>query len=147
MYVCSLWALALELCLYHSERGLYCTAAFAYMEISSALRLAVTISAEWKMPPERRLHVPPALPFLFFLPVLCSQAELQQVAESLRQSTKQLCRNLKDNPNVQENMAKVSVQTPARLSLISCRQFQLFPIFFFRAAVQTHYLVQSAEPR
>ncbi len=35
------------------------------------------------------------------------QAELQQVAEALRQSTKQLCRNLKDNPNVQENMAKV----------------------------------------
>jgi hypothetical protein len=36
-----------------------------------------------------------------------TQAELQQVAEALRQSTKQLCRNLKDNPNVQENMAKV----------------------------------------
>jgi NTP pyrophosphatase (non-canonical NTP hydrolase) len=35
------------------------------------------------------------------------QAELQQVAEALRQSTKQLCRNLKDNPNVAENMAKV----------------------------------------
>ena len=36
------------------------------------------------------------------------QAELQQVAEALRQSTKQLCRNLKDNPNVAENMAKVA---------------------------------------
>jgi len=29
------------------------------------------------------------------------------VSEALRQSTKQLCRNLKDNPNVQENMQKV----------------------------------------
>lgn len=37
----------------------------------------------------------------------CTQAELRQVAEQLRQSTKQLCRNLKDNPNVAENMAKV----------------------------------------
>lgn len=36
-----------------------------------------------------------------------AQAELQQVAEALRASTKQLCRNLKDNPNVAENMAKV----------------------------------------
>ncbi len=29
------------------------------------------------------------------------------MAEALRQSTKQLCRNLKDNPNVAENMLKV----------------------------------------
>ena len=38
------------------------------------------------------------------------QAELLQVAESLRQSTRQLCRNLKDNPNVAENMAKVAME-------------------------------------
>jgi hypothetical protein len=37
----------------------------------------------------------------------CKQGALQQVAEELRQSTKQLCRNLKDNPNVADNMAKV----------------------------------------
>lgn len=47
------------------------------------------------------------------------QAELQQVAEALRQSTKQLCRNLKDNPNVAENMAKVAAERQALQLLIN----------------------------
>uniref|UniRef100_A0A6S8JR28 Dynein regulatory complex protein 9 n=1 Tax=Dunaliella tertiolecta TaxID=3047 RepID=A0A6S8JR28_DUNTE len=48
-----------------------------------------------------------------------NQAELQHVAESLRQSTKQLCRNLKDNPNVQENMAKVATERQSLAMLMS----------------------------
>eukprot|EP00197_Chlamydomonas_leiostraca_P007849 CAMPEP_0202859022 /NCGR_PEP_ID=MMETSP1391-20130828/1320_1 /ASSEMBLY_ACC=CAM_ASM_000867 /TAXON_ID=1034604 /ORGANISM="Chlamydomonas leiostraca, Strain SAG 11-49" /LENGTH=393 /DNA_ID=CAMNT_0049538019 /DNA_START=96 /DNA_END=1274 /DNA_ORIENTATION=+ len=48
-----------------------------------------------------------------------NQAELQQVAEALRQSTKQLCRNLKDNPNVAENMAKVASERQALALLLS----------------------------
>lgn len=48
-----------------------------------------------------------------------NQAELQRVAEALRQSTKQLCRNLKDNPNVAENMAKVAAERQALQLLIS----------------------------
>ncbi|GAX76182.1 hypothetical protein CEUSTIGMA_g3626.t1 [Chlamydomonas eustigma] len=48
-----------------------------------------------------------------------NQAELQQVAEALRQSTKQLCRNLKDNPNVAENMAKVASERQSLQLLIS----------------------------
>lgn len=39
-----------------------------------------------------------------------NQQEVAEVAEKLRQSTKQLCRNLKDNPNVTENMAKVAAE-------------------------------------
>ena len=47
------------------------------------------------------------------------QAELLQVAEALRQSTKQLCRNLKDNPNVAENMAKVASERQGLQLLIN----------------------------
>lgn len=46
------------------------------------------------------------------------QAELQRVSHQLRQSTKQLCRNLKDNPNVAENMAKVSAIRQSLSSLL-----------------------------
>lgn len=37
----------------------------------------------------------------------------------MRQSTKTLCRNLKDNPNVAENMAKVAAERQALQLLIS----------------------------
>lgn len=46
------------------------------------------------------------------------KAELQRVSHHLRQSTKQLCRNLKDNPNVAENMAKVSAIRQSLSSLL-----------------------------
>jgi hypothetical protein len=48
------------------------------------------------------------------------QAELQRVAESLRQSTKTLCRNLKDNPNVADNMAKVRDASAQRCAMLCC---------------------------
>lgn len=48
-----------------------------------------------------------------------NQTELQEVAENLRQSTKNLCRNLKDNPNVAENMSKVSAERQALQVLLS----------------------------
>lgn len=41
------------------------------------------------------------------------------MAEALRQSTKQLCRNLKDNPNVSENMAKVASERQSLQLLLS----------------------------
>ncbi|GMH36705.1 hypothetical protein BSKO_04578 [Bryopsis sp. KO-2023] len=47
-----------------------------------------------------------------------NQAELQRVSHQLRQSTKQLCRNLKDNPNVAENMGKVSAIRQSLTSLL-----------------------------
>lgn len=53
------------------------------------------------------------------------QVELQQVAEQLRQSTKQLCRNLKDNPNVAENMAKVATERQALQLLINKTMHEL----------------------
>mmetsp|Transcript_39712 Transcript_39712/g.88232 ORF Transcript_39712/g.88232 Transcript_39712/m.88232 type:complete len:409 (+) Transcript_39712:167-1393(+) len=61
-----------------------------------------------------------------------NQAELLQVADSLRQSTKQLCRNLKDNPNVAENMSKVAAERQSLQLLLStslnelegCRRLQ-----------------------
>eukprot|EP00891_Asterochloris_glomerata_P008098 jgi/Astpho2/8098/Aster-03042 len=39
-----------------------------------------------------------------------NEAQLHEVAEQLRHSTAQLCRNLKDNPNVSENMVKVAAE-------------------------------------
>lgn len=47
------------------------------------------------------------------------QNELQRVADKLRTSTKQLCRNLKDNPNVAENMLKVASERQALALLLS----------------------------
>lgn len=48
-----------------------------------------------------------------------NQAELQEVSAALRQATKQLCRNLRDNPNISENMAKVAAQREALRMLFS----------------------------
>jgi NAD-specific glutamate dehydrogenase len=48
-----------------------------------------------------------------------NQQELQEVSQQLRHATKQLCRNLKDNPNVTENMAKVAAQREALQMLLS----------------------------
>lgn len=48
-----------------------------------------------------------------------NQQELQEVSDALRQATKQLCRNLKDNPNVTENMAKVAAQREQLHQLLS----------------------------
>jgi homoserine dehydrogenase len=48
-----------------------------------------------------------------------NQQEVAEVAEKLRQSTKQLCRNLKDNPNVTENMAKVAAERVQLQALLS----------------------------
>eukprot|EP00882_Tetradesmus_deserticola_P024171 GHRQ01026403.1.p1 GENE.GHRQ01026403.1~~GHRQ01026403.1.p1 ORF type:complete len:280 (+),score=130.70 GHRQ01026403.1:1215-2054(+) len=47
-----------------------------------------------------------------------NQAELQEVSAALRQATKQLCRNLKDNPNVAENMAKCAAQRESLQGLL-----------------------------
>lgn len=48
-----------------------------------------------------------------------NQQEVAEVAERLRKSTKQLCRNLKDNPNVTENMAKVAAERAQLQVLLS----------------------------
>jgi hypothetical protein len=48
-----------------------------------------------------------------------NQAELQEVSAALRQATKQLCRNLRDNPNISQNMAKVAAQREALQVLFS----------------------------
>jgi len=48
-----------------------------------------------------------------------NQTELQEVSAALKQATKQLCRNLRDNPNVSENMAKVAAQREALQMLFS----------------------------
>lgn len=48
-----------------------------------------------------------------------NQAELQDVSAALRQATKQLCRNLRDNPNISQNMAKVAAQREALQVLFS----------------------------
>lgn len=35
------------------------------------------------------------------------QLEIQTLSHALRESTKNLCRNLKDNPNIGENLLKI----------------------------------------
>ncbi|KAG1679939.1 hypothetical protein FOA52_007003 [Chlamydomonas sp. UWO 241] len=74
-----------------------------------------------------------------------NQAELQQVAEQLRQSTKQLCRNLKDNPNVAENMAKVATE---RQSLQLLLNNTLHELELFRKAqplIESVMAMEAAE--
>ena len=39
-----------------------------------------------------------------------NQEELHRVADELRTTTQQLCRNLRDNPDVADNMAKVHME-------------------------------------
>lgn len=41
------------------------------------------------------------------------------MSQQLRHSTRQLCRNLKDSPNVAENMAKVSIIRQSLSSLLT----------------------------
>jgi len=48
-----------------------------------------------------------------------NQKELHEVANQLRQSTKLLCRNLKDNPNVAGNMLKIQTERMQLQSLLS----------------------------
>ena len=40
-----------------------------------------------------------------------NQVEIQDVSRALRESTKNLCRNLKDNPNISGNLMKIQKGT------------------------------------
>ncbi len=54
------------------------------------------------------------------MPRSCAvQEELQHVSEALRQATKQLCRNLKDSPNVSANLEKVACERQALQLLLA----------------------------
>lgn len=52
------------------------------------------------------------------------QAEILEVSRALRESTKNLCRNLKDNPNVSGNLLKIQRERTELIDLLntSCRQ-------------------------
>jgi len=48
-----------------------------------------------------------------------NQEEIRTVARALRESTKELCRNLKGNPNIAENLAKVQGERSNLQNLLS----------------------------
>lgn len=52
------------------------------------------------------------------------QAEIQEVSRALRESTKNLCRNLKDNPNISGNLMKIQRERTELIDLLNntCRQ-------------------------
>lgn len=52
------------------------------------------------------------------------QAEIQEVSRALQESTKNLCRNLKDNPNISGNLMKIQRERTELIDLlnVSCRQ-------------------------
>ena len=50
---------------------------------------------------------------------LLAKVALHEVQAALKTSTKALCRNLKDNPNVAENMAKMTSERVALQSLLT----------------------------
>jgi len=52
------------------------------------------------------------------------QAEIQEVSLALRESTKNLCRNLKDNPNISGNLLKIQRERTELMDILStsCRQ-------------------------
>jgi DNA repair exonuclease SbcCD ATPase subunit len=54
-----------------------------------------------------------------------NQVQLQQVSEALKAATKQLCRNLKDNPNVSENLAKIAGQRQMLQNLLTACSTEL----------------------
>jgi len=47
-----------------------------------------------------------------------NQAEIEEVSRALRESTKSLCRNLKDNPNISGNLVKVHTDRTALEELV-----------------------------
>jgi len=47
------------------------------------------------------------------------QAEIKDVSRALRESTKNLCRNLKENPNIQGNLVKIQKERTALIDLLS----------------------------
>jgi len=48
-----------------------------------------------------------------------NQCEIQEVSRALRESTKNLCRNLKDNPNIGENLLKIQTERTKLQELLS----------------------------
>lgn len=48
-----------------------------------------------------------------------SQEEIRGVARALRESTKELCRNLKGNPNIAENLSKIQEERSSLQNLLS----------------------------
>lgn len=48
-----------------------------------------------------------------------NQEQIQEVARALRESTKELCRNLKGNPNIAENLSKIQTERSNLQNLLS----------------------------
>ena len=48
-----------------------------------------------------------------------NQREIQEVSRQLRESTKNLCRNLKDNPNISGNLLKIQHEVSVVIELSS----------------------------
>eukprot|EP00002_Diphylleia_rotans_P018512 TRINITY_DN3582_c0_g1_i4.p1 TRINITY_DN3582_c0_g1~~TRINITY_DN3582_c0_g1_i4.p1 ORF type:complete len:190 (+),score=52.81 TRINITY_DN3582_c0_g1_i4:83-652(+) len=48
-----------------------------------------------------------------------NQAQIEEIARELRQSTKVLCRNLKENPNIAENLMKIQSERSSLQNLFS----------------------------
>lgn len=74
-----------------------------------------------------------------------NQLELQEVSEALRQATKQLCRNLKDNPNVAENMAKVAAQREVLQQLLSSTLDSLDEFGTVQPIIEARLAAEQAE--
>ena len=48
-----------------------------------------------------------------------NQEQVKEVARALRESTKELCRNLKGNPNIAENLSKIQSERSSLQNLLS----------------------------
>jgi len=48
-----------------------------------------------------------------------NQEQVKEVAKALRESTKELCRNLKGNPNIAENLSKIQTERSSLQNLLS----------------------------
>mmetsp|Transcript_34645 Transcript_34645/g.92166 ORF Transcript_34645/g.92166 Transcript_34645/m.92166 type:complete len:233 (-) Transcript_34645:1636-2334(-) len=47
------------------------------------------------------------------------QCEIQDVSRALRESTKNLCRNLKDNPNISDNLVKIQQERTELIEILA----------------------------
>merc|ERR1711964_155041 len=58
------------------------------------------------------------------------QIQIQEVAHNLRESNKSLCRNLKENPNVQGNLLKMQQERARVQELLEDTKLELIELSF-----------------
>lgn len=106
-----------------TERSRHCCILLLFRHLfSKAIQLVSLLIIRERFP--IAVFVASFIRFPAFLAGIQIQAEIQEVSLALRESTKNLCRNLKDNPNISGNLLKIQRERTELIDLLntSCRQ-------------------------